>query len=318
MTGLLLVILLGCRSGRTVPAHEAQSLSDTTASPPAQFDGPRAYSILLKQTSMGPRNPGSAGHDACLSYVLAEASELADTVLQQRFEQFTSTGKRIEGTNIIARFLPSWSDRLLLSAHWDTRPWADQDSDTSKRHDPFLGANDGASGVAVLLEVARALSNHPPPLGVDLVFFDLEDMGHSGDFESWCLGSTYFAAHLPEGASYRFGINIDMVGDKELEIPREVNSTTFAPGIVDMVFATAERLRLYEFVNEDGDEVYDDHIPLNRAHIPCIDLIDFRYPDLSNTYWHTTADTPDKCSPESLSAVGTLLLTVTYAQRSNP
>jgi Zn-dependent M28 family amino/carboxypeptidase len=203
---------------------------------------------------------------------------------------------------------------VILSAHWDTRPWADQDVSAENREKPVPGANDGASGVAVLLEFARIFAAHPPPMGVDLIFFDAEDVGESGMSESFALGSQYFARNLPQGTSYRFAINFDMVGDRSLEIYREANSDAFAPALMDAVFRRARLLGYPQFIDEKVAGIYDDHMPLNEAHIPAIDLIDFNYPDHTNRYWHTLDDTPDKCSPESLKAVGTVILHLLYGQ----
>jgi Zn-dependent M28 family amino/carboxypeptidase len=202
----------------------------------------------------------------------------------------------------------------VLTAHWDTRPWADQDVNPGNYAKPILGANDGASGVAVLLEFARIFTSNPPPAGVDIVLFDAEDVGESGNSESYAKGSQYFAKHLPTDTQYKYAINFDMVGDKNLEIRRESNSNMYAPALMEAVFKRARLLGFPQFIDEETPGIYDDHIPLNQANIPAIDLIDFNYPDHTNRYWHTMDDTPDKCSPESLHAVGTVILNILYGQ----
>jgi Iap family predicted aminopeptidase len=283
-----------------------------------QFDPTQAFRYLTTQTDFGPRNPGSAGHAACLRFMHKELHRFADAVSLQPFTASDYRGNSYRMTNVIASFNPAATDRILLSAHWDTRPWADDDPNPANRNTPILGANDGASGIAVLLEIARLLKQYPPPIGVDMVFFDGEDLGTQGDNTHWALGSKYFARNMPEGFRPRFGINIDMIGDANLEIPREPYSEQYAPHVVKLVFTIARQLNIPQFVDRPGRPVYDDHIPLNEAGIPTANLIDFDYPDASNRYWHTMEDTPDKCSPESLEAVGRVLLHIIYSKAQLP
>ena len=279
------------------------------------FDGKAAYRLLLRQTEFGPRAPGSAGHERCLQFLDRELKSCADVVQRQQFwYRIPPNGKQIRLTNIISSFNVGSSKRVLLTAHWDTRPWADQDPDPRNRTKPILGANDGASGVAVLLEVARLLKGNPPPIGVDIVLFDGEDLGTTGLPESFSAGAKYFARNLPAGRKPLFAINIDMIGDSDLRIRREVNSDRYAPEVMNMIFTTAQELNISQFVDSPGTEVTDDHMPLLNAGIPAVDLIDFSYPDESNKYWHTMADTPDKCSAESLSAVGRVLTAIIYSK----
>lgn len=278
------------------------------------FDGKRAFQYLKQQTDFGPRNPGSAGHQQCLAFLQSELSSLADSVFLQGFSYRTSRNESYQGTNIIARFGQNPGNRILLTAHWDTRPWADQDVNPGNYTKPILGANDGASGVALLLEFARIFSKTPPATGIDIGLFDAEDVGESGQSESYAKGSQYFARNLPANTQYRYAINFDMIGDRNLEIRRETNSDTYAPALMDAVFNRARMLGYPQFIDEKIPGIYDDHIPLNEANIPAIDLIDFNYPDHTNRYWHTMDDTPDKCSPESLHAVGTVILHLLYGQ----
>jgi glutaminyl-peptide cyclotransferase len=280
-----------------------------------KFDPARAYSYLLRQTQFGPRDPGSTGHERCLSFLREELGKYADVVIPQTFSYTPPKWKRVQLTNLIASFNLRATNRLFISAHWDTRPWADQDPDKKNWTKPLIGANDGASGVAIILELARQLKQHPPTVGVDLVLFDGEDLGTSGFGDSFSIGAQHFAKNRPSGFNPRFGINIDMVGDRNLEIEREQNSEKLAPDIQNLIFSTARKLMLPGFINLPGHEITDDHLPLNDAGIPTVDLIDFKYPDESNKYWHTMADTPDKCSAESLGAVGTLLLEIIYTQQ---
>ena len=275
--------------------------------PPPQFDGQRAFAGLLDQCRFGPRNPGSAGHRQAREYLLDKLSRTTNFVKVQDFVYSDlEEGAELNLTNIIASYHPEKARRVLLCAHWDTRPFADRDPDTTRREEAILGANDGASGVAVLLEIARVISDKEPLLGVDIVLFDGEDGGEAGDHEGFCLGSKHFARvkgdYQPE-----FGILVDMIGDKDLTVYKEAYSATYALGLTDSVWVRAKEMGLACFRDSVKHAVYDDHVPLLGAGIRIIDLIDFDYP-----YWHTTSDTPDKCSPESLQKIGDLLLHILY------
>jgi len=276
-----------------------------------EFDGTRAYRHLIRQTELGPRHPGSTGHDDARRLLVGELSQVAEVVQEQTF-QYTDedAGMTFDLTNIIASFLPDRRQRIMLGAHWDTRPRADRDPDPLVREQPILGANDGASGVAVLLEIARLLHEYPPPVGVDIILFDGEDYGQEGDIDRYILGSTHFAANM---GAYRprFGIVIDMIGDSDLAIYKEHYSVALCSPVVDLVWNTADRLGLEAFHPDVEYAVWDDHIPLLRAGIPCVLVIDFDY-----RYWHTLEDTPDKCSQESLAIVGELLTHVIYGQEA--
>jgi len=240
-------------------------------------------------------------------YILDKLSRHSNFVKIQDFV-YTDPQQNIELklSNIIASFYPEKRRRVLLSAHWDTRPFADEDPDSSLRATPIPGANDGASGVAVLLEIAGLISQKEPRWGVDMVFFDGEDWGPEDDLNKFCLGSRYFAEnkgkYQPE-----FGILLDMVGDKDLSFYREGYSSRYAGAVVELVWSRAKSLGLLCFKDSIKYFVYDDHVPLLEAGIPCIDIIDYDYP-----YWHTTSDTPDKCSAESLQKVGDLLVDILY------
>ncbi|MBN2012685.1 M28 family peptidase [candidate division KSB1 bacterium] len=274
------------------------------------FNGDRAYSYLKKQCDFGPRTPGSDAHKQCLNYLVSELRTCADQVVQQPFQHPIRPGQpSVQLANVIANFQLTNPNRILLCAHWDTRPWADQDIDKTKRSQPVVGANDGASGVAVLLEIARLLKQQPPRVGVDIVLFDAEDFGSYGDNESWALGAKIFAERKNRNYNPRFGILLDMIGDADQQIFIEQNSQYYAPDIVSLVWNTAERLGVSTFIPDARFEVMDDHMRLLQVGIQCIDLIDFDYP-----YWHTTEDTPDKCSAESLANIGRVVTTVVYEQ----
>ena len=272
-----------------------------------EFDAASSFALLKAQTAFGPRVPGTPAHDRCLSWLRGELVSSGADVSLQPFTHTGYDGTPLPMTNLFASINPGAAKRILLVAHWDSRPRADQDPDPAKRALPIAGANDGASGVAVLLQIARVCKAASPPAGVDLLLVDGEDYGREGDSENYLLGSRWFARHLPAGYRPQFGIVLDMIGDRDLAIPREPYSIQYAPDIVELVWGSAAELGVRQFVQEEQRYVLDDHIPLNEAGIKTIDLIDFDYP-----YWHTTADTDDKCSPESLSAVGRVLLHVIY------
>ena len=271
------------------------------------FDQDEAFSYLKKQCDFGPRNPGSKGHGDCLEFLVQELKKQTPDIKKQPFHlNLPGTSQMIKCTNVMASF-GLQSKRILLCAHWDTRPRADQDPDPSNRNNPIIGANDGASGVAILLEVAKILNRHPAPTGVDLVLFDAEDAGLDGQWETWCLGSRYFAESGILKKMPEYAILLDLVGDRDLSLPVEYYSNQYAPQYVDMIWNRAEDLGLTAFNRSEGPAVIDDHLNLLRAGIPTVDIIDFDY-----VYWHTIEDTPDKCSPESLGAVGTLLVHLIY------
>ncbi len=272
------------------------------------FDGGRAYALLQQQCAFGPRVPGSAAHQQTAAFLIAELQKYADNVVTQSFEHTVPRlGQTVTLTNIIAGFRFEAGRRVLLCAHWDSRPWADEDPDSSRRREPVMGANDGASGVAVLLEIARVLRENPPPVGVDIVLFDGEDFGTPGEARSYAIGAQHFARTKQARYNPIFGILLDMVGDRELEIFQEGNSVQFARAVVDHVWNLASRLGIREFVPRLRHEVFDDHVPLLEAGMPVIDIIDFDYP-----YWHTVADTPDKCSAASLEKIGRVVLAAVY------
>jgi glutaminyl-peptide cyclotransferase len=274
------------------------------------FDQENAYRFLEKQCDFGPRVPGSDGHKQCKEYLLQTLRLYADQVTTQDFMfSFSPPQTTTTASNIIANFQPDMGKRILLCAHWDTRPWADADPEPANWNRPVMGANDGASGVAVLLEIARILKQTKPAIGVDILFFDAEDAGHHDQEKSFAQGSAAFARQMDRAYRPQYGILLDMIGDTDLTIQKEVNSVRNAPQVVEMVWNKAAELGISSFKTDIGYAVFDDHIPLLEVGIPCIDLIDFDYP-----YWHTTQDTPDKCSAASLGKVGRVLLALIYGQ----
>ncbi|HUH12107.1 MAG TPA: M28 family peptidase [Longimicrobiales bacterium] len=272
------------------------------------FSAEAAFAHLRHQVELGPRAPGTPGHAAQLAWMRTWLAERADTLVQQPFEHTRRDGRSITLTNLFARFHPERRERLLLLAHWDTRPTADEDPDPDARGRPIPGANDGASGTAVLLELADVLSRHSPPIGVDLLFVDGEDFAPGEMY----LGAQHFAANLPRGYSPLYGVLVDMVGDADPRFPVEENSWRYAPEVVSRVWAVAEELgHGSRFPRQVGSSVQDDHIPLNRAGIPTVNIIDFEYGP-GNRYWHTHADALENVSPVGLGVVGEVLAALVY------
>ena len=268
---------------------------------PREFDGTHAFSYVEHQMQFGPRIPSTPAHERCGDWILAQLRSRADSVAVQAFTHVTRHGDTLHLRNFLARFRPAAAERVLFLAHWDTRPHADQSPNLGQQRLPVPGANDGASGVAVLLGVADALKAKPPAVGVDLLFVDGEDYGDfSKDTDDVLIGSRYFAAHQPLGYPPLFAVLFDMVGDKDLRIGYEGNSQAFAPEVVDRVWRTASDLGYGGyFVPQVESTLIDDHVALQKAGIHAIDVVDFTYP-----YWHTTEDTIDKVSAASLQIVG--------------
>ncbi len=272
------------------------------------FDGTRAFDLLLVQTDMGPRVPGSPGWEQFQTTARKFFDSLGVTFETQPFTYPDYLrGDTVNLVNWIVHINPEKSGRVLLGAHYDSRPRADYDPDPARRNQPILGANDGASGTAVLMHLCELMAAAPPTVGVDLILFDGEDYGPPGRNDQYLLGSTHYASHYD--GDYDFGIIIDMIGDSDLNIYREVFSDRYVKDINDLVWGTAARLGIPAFIDSLKYEVIDDHLPLISGGIPTIDIIDFDYP-----YWHTQADTPDKCSPASLDAIGRVLLDVVYGR----
>ena len=278
-----------------------------------RFDEDHAFSYLVAQCDFGPRNPGSDGYYACLDYLITELDQSANEIILQDFSyQERRYNKQYNLENIIARFNPDSEFQTIISAHWDTRPWADQEDLRQDRDQPIIGANDGASGVAILLELAKIMGENPPPIGVNLVFFDGEDLGVPGENSTYCQGSRFFAKNLPIPRPDE-AINLDMVGDKQLVLPIERYSLEYHPKLVRHLWDRAKDMGLDAFIGRVDYAIYDDHIPLNEiAGIPSIDLIDFKYPNSYANFWHTMNDIPENCSEESLGQVGALMVDYIY------
>ena len=277
------------------------------------FDAARALSLVEQQTAFGPRVPGTPAHDSTRAWLVERLGLWADRVVEQRITvpDPRDTLRAFAGTNVIASWRPEATRRVLLAAHWDSRPVADNDPDPERRIEPVLGANDGASGVAVLLEIARLLHAEPlrQPVGVDVVLFDLEDSGTADPAVApdqrvpFAMGSEMFVLNNP-GYRPAWGVLLDMVGDRDLRLPKEGYSVQYAPGVVDRVWAAARRAGATAFLDEVGPAIHDDHVPFLREGIPVVDVIQTPFPDT----WHTTSDTPENVRAESLGQVGRTLV----------
>ena len=298
--------------GENVRNTDSELLKAENRKPKNSFDAQRAFKILEKQCEFGPRPPGSPAHRQTQNYLFTELEKYADNVALQP-HQYVVEGVTLQLNNILAEFGPKASsvtpggpsrETLLLAAHWDTRPFADHDPNPENRDTPILGANDGASGVAVLLEIARVLKLHPPPRRIIIVLFDGEDYGRSVD--DMFIGSRYFAQNLGKWRP-DYGILLDMIGDKDLRIPIERYSWNANPEFVQAIWNRAAALGLAPFQHRLGAAILDDHVPLIKVGIPMVNIIDFTYP-----YWHTVEDTVDKCSPKSLEVVAGLVISIIY------
>jgi glutaminyl-peptide cyclotransferase len=271
--------------------------------PPREFDGQTALGYIQSQVGFGPRVPGTDAHARMANWLDSLLRQRADTVVVQEWTHKTVAGKSLPLKNFVARFRPSAEKRILLLAHWDSRPVADspQSQDSTR---PVLGANDGGSGVALLLGVADVLKRAPPAIGVDLLFVDGEDYG---DFTKTpndvLIGSRYYGAHQVGGPPL-YAVLFDLIGDKDLQIYQEGNSLVGAPEVVELVWETAKDLGYGGyFISSPRHTLIDDHLELQKAGIRAIDVVDFDYPA-----WHTTFDTIDKVSAASLQVVGDVAL----------
>ena len=307
------------------PAAEVSATEVNLVETP-DFKADSAYQYIAQQVAFGPRIPGSEASQNTLQFLVAKLKSYGWTVTEQPFTAFRYDGKKLQGTNIIAQFQPAVAKRILLAAHWDARSIADKDS--VRKNEPIDAANDGASGVGVLLEIARNLheAKNKPAVGVDIVLFDLEDHGEPDDYtgehkpNSWALGSQHWAANLvPANYKAYYGILLDMVGGKGAMFPHEGSSMQYAPGIVRSVWATAADLGYSNlFVDQDAFGISDDHTAVNEiAKIQMIDLIDLRASNGGfefGSFHHTHADNLANIDKSTLKAVGQTLLQVLYRE----
>jgi hypothetical protein len=312
LTGFLFVPLLGLVAAlivTTVQWFRSAEANAAMLASPAPIDGKRAYGYLKQICEIGPRIAGSEANTQQRKLVAEHFTKMGAKVTEQPFTaQHPLTGERVSMANLVGSWYPDRIHRIVIGAHYDTRPHPDQEEDPARQKLPFLGANDGASGVALLMEIAHHLGDLKTTWGVDLVLFDGEELVYGNDhsIDDYFLGSKEFRRVYIEQVDrrrtnkrYEKGMVLDMVGGRDLKIKQEPNSVLLAPEIVREVWTVARQLNARSFHTDEGREVRDDHLPLNNAGIPTIDLIDFDYP-----FWHKADDLPKNCSAESLAEVG--------------
>lgn len=335
LAGSCILWLISCQNPAGDPAqkkgnsHESplsdakgeENLSDLTI-PTCNADSALAYTAA--QVAFGPRVPNSEAQRNCALYLKEKLQKTGAQVKVQEFDAFRWDNKRLKGYNIIASFRPELSSRILLCAHWDSRPYADNEEDEKLQHQAIDGANDGASGTGVLLEVARILGQQPPQVGVDIILFDLEDSGKprwepnaEGDEYTWCLGSQYWAEnpHIP-GYTALYGILLDMVGSPNPTFCMEATSMYYAPDIMQKVWNKAASMGLgHAFQQRATGAIIDDHLFINHmTGIPTIDIIhyDMQSPTGFFPQWHTADDNMQHISAQSLKMVGDVVLAILY------
>jgi hypothetical protein len=304
-----------------------QQIHDRFGGAKTAFKGDSALAYVKPQLAFGPRVPGTPAHEKEADWIIAQMKLRTDSIVVQSWTQTTANGTKLPMRNIIARFNPAATQRVLYLTHWDTRPTADQDPNLGARAGSFPGANDGAAGVGMFIALADVFKKTPPSVGVDLLFDDGEDWGSfnpdsSGNYPDALFGTQYFANHLPS-PDYKplYGVLFDMIADKDLQIYEEGNSVQNAPEVVSKVWQTAADLGYGKyFINQVGDNVTDDHLPLQQKGLRVIDVVDIQYgplapgygpATLSNpNYHHTTQDTFDKISAKSLQIVGDVAVTL--------
>lgn len=299
----------------------------TETTPPVQvvklkvpaFNKDSAFSYVQKQVSFGPRVPGTPPHSLCGDWIIEKAKSLGANVIEQKFSGQTYTGIKFEARNIIASYHPQYKIRIIVAAHWDSRFEADHDPEKANRKKPVMGADDGASGVGILLELARQLQANPiPNMGVDLIFFDAEDQGGEGnDGDDWCLGSQYWSKNKHVGGySAKFGILLDMVGAKVPRYTKDGTSVSNAGTILDKVWNLAQKMGYgNSFVNESSPPLIDDHYFVTKiSGIPMIDIINRPGNDHFVAHWHTVNDQLSQIDPETLKVTGQVVLAVIYRE----
>ena len=321
IVGVLLILLVGC-NGKATGKSEKDNMVEELNIP--AFNADSAYSYVAQQVAFGYRVPGTEAHRKTAEWLANELARHGADVIKQEAVVEAYDGTKLPMCNIIGQFAPEKNNRILLAAHWDSRPWADHDSNPDNHRQPIAGANDGASGVGVLLEIARHIGVQQPTVGVDIIFFDAEDYGapawEAGEnSDSWALGSQYWAKHIHKpGYRARYGILLDMVGASGLCFYREYFSHHYAPHIIDKVWDCAERIGYASlFVDAFGGAITDDHIYMNSAGIPSIDIIQMS-PDTDAGFfpqWHTVDDNMQHIDAYTLGAVGQTVLTVIYEEK---
>lgn len=329
LVGLIVFCLYACtQPDKPVKPHQDSILKEDTSArqntmiPTASFSSDSAYVLIKQQLAFGPRVPNSKAHQTCGDFLIKRLKQYTSDVIVQPATVMAYTGEALKIRNIMAQFNKDKTNRIVFFAHWDSRPFADRDPSNSKQ--PVPGADDGASGVAVLLEIARILSINPPNIGVDIVLFDGEDFGDAGGkAETYCLGSQYWSKNLPVPGYYaKYGILLDMVGAQNARFCKEGWSLRYASSIVDKVWNTAHSLGFGQyFIMKSINPIIDDHYFVNTlAKIPTIDIINHD-PDVNSSgfgkHWHTLDDDIKIIDKNTLYAVGLTLIQTIYLESAN-
>ncbi|MCX6232397.1 MAG: M28 family peptidase [Bacteroidetes bacterium] len=318
-----IVFLISCKQPKIKVDDTQQQKTVKKVDIPA-FNADSAYYFTEKQVSFGPRVPNTKMHESCANYLISTLKRYCKDVTVQDFQSKAWNGTLLKSKNIIVSFNPETNNRIFFASHWDSRPCADYDPDEKNHNKAILGANDGAAGVGMLMEIARLLSQRPCKTGVDLILFDVEDYGEprgtaNQTEESWCLGSQYWAKNPhKQGYFAKFGILLDMAGAKNAVFAMENTSMYYAPDIMKKVWDVAASLGYSNyFITDKTGGLIDDHMYINKyAKIPCIDIVHY---DASTTshffpYWHTVKDDMSNIDKTTLTVVGNTLLTVAYGE----
>lgn len=320
IAAFLLLTLAACNHHKSNNRPSASSAIDYSAVAIPQFNADSALSFVAAQLDFGFRIPSTPSHSSCAAYLRNTMGRFCDTAFIQEFSTTLWTGQTVKGKNIIASLNPEAETRVLLAAHWDSRMWADHDPDAANHHSPIMGANDGASGVGALIEMARVMSTMPPSVGVDFIFFDVEDQGIAEwadkyEDNTWCKGSQYWAQY-PHRPYYRavYGVLFDMVGTDKPRFTKEEVSRNFAPGITSKIWRAAAALGHGSiFVDQNTDAILDDHLYVNQmAHFPMVDIVQNSTDCSFVSYWHTLEDTLDKINPNTLRIVAQVTMATIY------
>lgn len=326
---LLILLIAGVMF--SISCNSCQSNKYTVMTEPylqisPDFNADSAYSFVEKQLAFGPRVPGTTAHQACGDYLAAKLTEFGAQVTEQKADITHYDGKNLTLRNIIGSYYPEKEKRILLFAHWDTRPFADEESDVGRQQQPIAGADDGASGVGTLLEIARNLQQYPVEVGVDIIFFDLEDWGQPSfdtdwvQGEWWCLGSRYWSEQ-PHVENYKadYGILLDMVGAANATFLKEGYSMKYAPNILDKVWSTAAKLGYGNyFLPQNGGYITDDHLSVNQhQRAPSINIINLKTDTHTGfaSHWHTHRDDMRNIDRSSLKAAGQTVMEVIYTEK---
>lgn len=310
----------GGRSGRNIGGPDTITLA-----PCPTFNADTCMKYIQEQCNFGPRVTGSKEAGLCRQYLVEQFRRFDAVVEEQQADVTLWDGKVLPACNIIAKLNPDNTDRIIICAHWDSRPWADNDEDEKNHRTPVLAANDGASGVAMMMEICRLLQQNPIKVGIDFICFDAEDMGtpqwaetEESTSDTWCLGSKFWAERArEEGYRARYGVLLDMVGGRGSVFPIEKVSQDYAEPIASLVVRLGNQIGYGHYfpLNREGGYLMDDHVNVNRiARIPCIDIVP-NFTDGPSSFgptWHTVNDTPENIDVNVLEAVGQTLTQLIY------